>query len=634
MFQIDSLPGQIPKLRLVYLRFLCAIAAAFGALLIGEHVYLKEFLTTDENSYLYQAWVFLQGQISTPAPAGIEAFFHRMVIIDEKVGWVSRYPPAHSIWMMPGVAVDYPRLMVAVAAFLSLWFLTKASDRLNIPIWITVGLLFASPYFWLMQGSVLSHTSGLAATALMTWAYLVWLDDRRASFLAIAGLAWAFLFLNRTFTAFLIAIPFGIHALYKLYQLRTVRDLISVVIFAGCAFVGVIFFLIYNFLVTGDPLLPTYLYYNKNDGLGFGIRNQPDYLFTPQKGWEFIKFNLATLNIRLWGFFGSLIVWIILVLIGWRSKGISLMLLSATLLVWLGYGAFWFKGIEEVAPVYYYETLVFVILLAGLGLTRLLDMDWRIPKLAKLLTCVVIVSFVGQASARTFYKYGVEIIHRNAEKGQYQRMIKAVPPNSIVLIKDFPRDILDETSWNPKGLQSDPLIMRASNGSRHLIHHYYPNRRVYLVEGTPAKPPKLIEGIDENIPHLSALRMRSRVGSQNEKGFRIAQAPDDGRGPLAYGVKYYFIPGTYEVTYYLKAEGEAGDIAGVVDVIESKYGSRLAYKELNPGDRNVTFKIKVDKLTLVEPRLHFVGQGRLEFDRVEIRLIKNDLKAEQIASSY
>ncbi len=605
--------------------------AAFGALLMGEHVYLKEFITTDENSYLFQAWLFLQGKISAPVPPGIESFARSMIINDEQAGWLSRYPPAHSVWLMPGVAIDYPRIMVAVAAFWSVWFITKAAERLQIPIWIVVGLLFVSPYFWLMQGSVLSHTSGLMATAIMMWAYLAWFEDRKNSYLVIAGLAWAFLFLNRTFTAFLIAIPFGLHILYVLFRSRTIKDLIATVVFASCAIIGVIVFFIYNYRVTGDPFLPTYLYYNRLDGLGFGIRNQLDYNFTPAEGWEFIKFNLSTLNIRLWGFWGSLIALLGLTLVGWRTKGISLMMLAGTLLVWLGYGAFWFKGIEEVAPVYYYETLVFVVLLAGLGVHRLLQMDWHIPSWSKALTCLFVAAFVGQASARTFYKYGVEIIQRSADKAQYQKMIKAVPPNSIVLIHGFPRGMMYETLWNPKGLQSDPLIMKGGFSSRHLIHHYYPDRKVYLVEGTPPKAPKFIGDISAEIPHLSAARMGSAVGIKNGKGFRIAAAPEDGRGPLAYGIRHYFVPGVYEIKFFLKASGKQGEVPGIVDVLETKNGTRLAYKELVPGEEIVTFKIEVDELTLIEPRVHYSGEGRLEFDRIEMKLLSNKLEEQETA---
>ena len=112
-------------------RLALALLVAGGALIIGEKIYFGEYLTTDENSYMFQAWLFLQGKLSQSCPPLEDAFFHRMIICDEQVGWVSRYPPAHSIWLVPGVALGYPRLRSAVAAFLAVWFLSAAAARLK-----------------------------------------------------------------------------------------------------------------------------------------------------------------------------------------------------------------------------------------------------------------------------------------------------------------------------------------------------------------------------------------------------------------------------------------------------------------------------------------------------------------------
>ncbi len=45
---------------------------------------------------------------------------HRMIIQDADVGWLSRYPPLHSLWLVPGVAVANSYLMIALTAGLSL----------------------------------------------------------------------------------------------------------------------------------------------------------------------------------------------------------------------------------------------------------------------------------------------------------------------------------------------------------------------------------------------------------------------------------------------------------------------------------------------------------------------------------
>ena len=624
MFILNQLKDKARQIKLVHLQLLAAFAAAYGALLIGEHVYLKEFLTTDENSYLFQAWLFLQGKLKLAAPPGVESFFHRMIINDYQVGWFSRYPPAHALWLVPGVAVGYPRLMVACAAFLTVWFLTKSSQRLKIPVWITIGLLFASPYFWLMQGSVLSHTSGLTATTVMLWAYLVWLDERDSTFLLIAGLVWAFLFLNRTYTAVLIAIPFAFHILSQLYQARTIKNLMAVFIFAGSAFTGVMVFFIYNYLMVGDPFMPTYLYYNPTEGLGFGPRNRPGFVFTPEMGWGYIKSNLSILNIRLWGFFGSLLVWLVLTIIGWRTKGISLLMLSASLLIWFGYGAFWFKGIDEVAPVYYYETLVFIVLLAAMGVSRLLELNWRIPAWSKFVVCMIAVGLVGLASAKNFYQNGAFIIQHHLKKSQYSRMISSVPPGSIVFVTGFPMRFLAETSWNPHGLESDPLVLRYGFGNTHLISHYFPDRPLYLVAGSPPQPPKLLNDRIQHPPTIFADKMYSQTGIIKTE-YRVAESPNHQAGALGHRVFQYFIPGTYEVKFYFNAIGEDGHTVGFVDVVEKDDKKKLAHKDIKTGQDSASLTIQVDSITLVEPRIYFDGKGKLEFSHIEIRLLEKNL---------
>ena len=602
-------------------RFICALVAGLGALLIGEHVYVSEFITADENSYVFQAWIFLQGKLSLAAPAGIESLAHNMIINDEKVGWFSRYPPAHAVWIMPGVAINYPRLMIAVAAFIFVWFLTKTGNKLHIPTWITVGLLFISPFFWLMQGSVLSHTSGLAATTIMLWAYLSWLDSRKANFLVVAGLAWAFLFLNRTFTAALIAIPFAIYSITDLVKNRTLKNFLDSTIFAACALVGILVFFLYNYATVGDPFMPTYLYYNPLDNLGFGVRHGPNLAHTIEKGWLIVNANIATLNSRLWGFSGSLVVWAGLVVMGWHSRGISLLMLGCTLMVWFGYVFFWFPGISEVAPVYYYETLVFVILLAGLGLNRLLTMDWTLAKSGKALVIGISAIFVFQASIRTFYTHAQGIKDRNQGKADYRAMIEAVPPNSIVFLSGIPRLIRQEITWNPHGLQSDPLIVQADHGSLHFVKHYYPSRNLYHIHGSPPGPAQLIEDTDDGIPILPANKMRARTGSIDENDRRIAKSPDDNKGLLGHGIKQFFMPGTYEITYTLKADGYQTDKIGMVDVIATRSGEKLASKILKPGDTTVVLEVNVDDVMLVEPRVYFLGQGELQLDRIEMRLM-------------
>jgi len=47
---------------------------------------------------------------------------------------------------------------------------------------------------------------------------------------------------------------------------------------------------------------------------------------------------------------------------------------------------------------------------------------------------------------------------------------------------------------------------------------------------------------------------------------------------------------------------------------------------LKPGDHNVVLRLNVYEDRIVEPLLFFDGAGRLEFDRIEIRLLQTEAK--------
>lgn len=611
------------------LRLALALLAAVGALYIGEHIYLGEYLTTDENSYMFQAWIFLQGKFSLSCPPLEDAFFHRMIICDDQAGWVSRYPPAHSIWLMPGIALEFPRLMTAVAASLSVWFISGAGEKLAIPAWCTGLLLMISPYFWLMQGSVLSHTSGLATTAILVWAYLAWFQERKLAFAAIAGLAWAFLFLNRSYTAVWIAIPLSVHALLCLYQslgrIDFKRIFAGTIVFAACSSVGIVMYICYNHTITGNALTSTFLYYDPSEGPGFGSVHGREH--TPATGGSFLKNNLTALNVNLWGFTGSLFAWLALSLIGWR-KMITPLFLSATFLVWVSYSAFWFPGILEVQPIYYYETLPFVILTAAMGLKRLFEAPWCLPSWSKLLVVSLMIFGTASIAFKTFQINAQVVTKRNAYTHAFQGVIRNVPTDSIVVLEGLHKDILAQNSWNPYGLDSKPLILRNVHGVTQVIPALFPGRPVFKISGWTPKAAEPMAGPESKIRTIHASRMLHATGERNKLSTThtlIAQAGQHKEGLLAYSARQYLIPGSYEATFYLNARGNPGEIIGHVEFIDVETKTALGQHDVFAGDKTVVLKLDVDTIGLAEPRVVYRGKGSLEFGRIELHLISTEI---------
>ncbi|MBU4286327.1 MAG: hypothetical protein KKD76_05400, partial [Verrucomicrobia bacterium] len=128
-----------------FIRLATALLAMVAAYILGHWFFFDLPFTTDENSYVFQAHNFLEGHVARRMPPVPWAFFHPMIICDEQVGWLSRYPPAHSLWLAPGVLIGNARLMSALAAGLSVWLITGCALLLNIPALLISLLLLASP---------------------------------------------------------------------------------------------------------------------------------------------------------------------------------------------------------------------------------------------------------------------------------------------------------------------------------------------------------------------------------------------------------------------------------------------------------------------------------------------------------
>lgn len=602
-----------------FLYFALASLAALGTLLIGERVFFNEYVTTDEHSYIYEAWLFSQGKLSLSCPQLTDAFFHRMIICDDQVGWVSRYPPAQILWLVPGVVLGYPRLMTAVAAFLAVWFLIKAGRRLDIPGWCSALLLMISPYFWLMQGTVLSHTSALAVTALMIWAYLVWIQERKIPFAVIAGLAWGFLFLGRSYTAIWIALPFAVDALFRLAQTRTRPMWVGTFSFAVSAGTGILGYLAYNYLITGDALHSTFLHYDPSDTLGFGVRH--GHLFTPEQGWEYIKTNINALNVNLWGFKGSLWVWLALSLFGWRKR-ISAMFLAVIFLVWLAYGAFWFRGITDIQPVYYYETLTFMVLAAGMGVSRLFRANWRVPDQMKSLAVGLLIVVVSLGALKTFDTNAEVVKKRMHYLHTKSQAIHSVPAGSIVILDKLQKWGL---VFNPHGLDSDPMVVRDVYGVSLVLPRLFPDRTLYELSAHSSVKPRLVQDGEHVLRIIPATGADAKTGKRNHSVSPvnyIALESEHKAGLLAYRVRQYMLPGLYEITFILKASGKPGDKIGHIELHDQLQDENLQTRILRPGDRKVMMRLNVYEDRIVEPRLYFDGSGQLEFDRIEIRLLQ------------
>ncbi len=620
---------------------------ALGALLVfsaslwlGESVFLDAPLTTDENAYLFQAHCFADGVLARPAPEPKRMFPHEMLIMDDQAGWMSRYPPGHAAWLTPGVLAGRPRIMVALAALLSFLVMAGLGRQLGLSRLLLPLLLLLSPYFLFMHGTLLSHSSGLLAAACMLLAYVRLKQGGSVLWGMLAGLAWTALFLNRTYTAALVAVPFGIDALVDLARHRTARNLAGTLFFVLASGLGFALFLLYNHLTVGDPWTPTYLYYQASDALGFGPRppGQIPAVHTPAAGLRAMAENLRLLDRWLYGFPGSLALVLALGLVGWNRRW-SPLCLAAPICVWLGYVLFWFEGIRLVGPVYYFETLVFLLVLAGFGLQRLLApatrLSWR--RLVPAVACGLAAAFFSIG----FVRQQADVLRSWQETGgRYRALLAQAPAGSLILAPRIEgmNYVSRGMAFNPRGLDSDPLVASMDKLDPRILAGAFPERRPLVLVQDQGR--LRLEPFADNRPirYLfpvteTLCRTGENRGGEPGSRLRVAHAGVHGADWLAYGATFWVGPGSYNLQVALRVEGASADAPLVIDVVTDG-GNRVLARhtvcETGPGPVRMPFRVA--RSTRVEPRIYYNGSGTVVAGEMKIIQVPDDSRPEAAGS--
>lgn len=589
------------------LRLLASVAAAVGSLLVNQGVYRNTPVTTDENSYVFQARTFLEGHVARPYPPVAQVFQHEMIILSPQVGWLSRYAPAHALWLLPGVWLGQPRLMAAVAAGLAVWFISGGILLIGGSVGIGCLVLLCSPYFQFMNGTLLSHTSGLATVAILWWAFLSWQIHGSRWHAVVSGLAWAFLFLNRTYTAALLAVPLGIAALVHLgVRWRNPRQWTGTLLFGTCAAVGLGLFLLYNALAVGNPFVATHAFYGDEAAVGFTAGH------TWRDGLRDMWGNLRLLDLWLLGSPGSLILVSLAVVIGW-SRIWSLVCVGGVASVVVGYSAFSSPGFNTCGPYYYFETLPFLVTFLALAAARLErgPMGRRMVLLFAVAMLIAGGAFMKQETRRTRKDRAADV--------RAQEALRHAPPGALIFVGGFNETVGRQLLLNERGLRSDPLVVQDWGRRNYLTARTFPDRACY----------RLRPGMDRVVPFMVPFQKvvceADAADVQSEVGRLVAgdgtpepvlvTATNGARaGWLAYGKRFPVLAGRYRVTFRLDSAEVPAATPGLIEVRDAD-GHRLAQREVCGTSTNAgqVLEFVMPAYGTVEPRVRYGGDGRLMF---------------------
>lgn len=613
---------------------LLAFAASWG---IAHAVFLRSPITTDEQSYLFQAHLFAQGTLKYDAPVFIQPFRYPMIILDPVAGWFSRYPPGHALWLALGILGGSVYGSVALAAAGGMALTLTAVRALGGSVVAAGCALLLSPFFLFTFGTLMSHTTGFMAAAGMILGYVLQQKTGRNLWAVFAGLAWAWLVMNRTYTALLIAVPFALDALWHLWIHRTDRHYVwGTVLFAASACSGIAALFVYNALTLGDPFQMTYLYYDPSDQLGFGWRhNHPVFpapkpvLHSFEKGIGDLAHNLHLLDEWLFGFNGSLIIWFLLTLAGWTRRW-SLLLSASAFSVAAGYVLFWYPGWNETGPNYYVEALPAMILTASLGAATLFRRASKAPRLRTLVIALALVVW-GSFTLTFGMRQGTKQQQELKPRAAFHEFIQEMPPQSLLFIKPeliahaWPNHDL---VFNPKGANQPVVLARWLEDSYETLIRQYSTHTPYIL--TVENNRIGYKPAPEPTPMKHTVQMRSqhrRTGGNLEHPdtprdvVRYADSETHSEGFLLFGRPIAFYPGTFRIRLELetRAPSESSEII-TLEVIRPPEETRRVSRTFkgNLPRQEIGIDFTLDDFQDLEPRVHFHGEGSVHIYSLQV----------------
>ncbi len=164
----------------------------------------------DTAAYIFQAKLFASGTLAAPAPADFG--FSPSPHINVYNGlWAAKYPFGNSLFLAPGIFIDLPWLMPALATTLSLILFFDIARMLFDGRTASLALILAglSPATLILGATFLSQPTSRLFLAMFLWALLKCLKSPSVALGATAGLALGYAFNTRP----LVAAVFGVASL-------------------------------------------------------------------------------------------------------------------------------------------------------------------------------------------------------------------------------------------------------------------------------------------------------------------------------------------------------------------------------------------------------------------------------------
>lgn len=598
-------------------------------------IYHSQPITTDENAYIFEAKLLAKGRFYSRLPPAREFFRAEQMVLNDK--WFSRYPPGHSLVLIPGVLLNFNHLMpIILSSFMIViiyCFLLKLTKSLIVSA-IAGIVTISSPFFIAVSGYCGSHSS--FSFFIVLYLFVLYrniegkLKNNRLSF--FLGLLWSFIFIIRQYSCLLATTPFVCYHLYLCLRYKCYKNLIY---FALGSIPLIMLFFLYNYKCTGNPLLQTYSCYDPEEKLGFGLRYSGEYLFTPQEALKNLKNNIILLDKWLFGLPFPLLIILASVLFSRKTVWKMLSLCSILLLI-TGYFFFYFPGLGWIGPNYYYDIFPILVILFFWSLSYIYNKYLR--KWHTICLALLII-----APAYIFYypgfikKMSKGILLRTQELVAFENIKKKNNIHNAIVFFQADYSIFSPPTIfinNSPFLDNDVLTVQDLEQANYSLMSLYPEREYYRLYFTGKEEGSSISEIyhqksfslnmefDDNFSTLTGRRVP--IGSTG-KYILYAKKGVDKSGSLLYGPYKWFPGGEYKCVFYIRVDRIADNAPiAKIDVCTDS-GTRVFAERILTGSdfhgnniHKFILNFRLNTLTKLETRVYFYSNADLCIRKVRI----------------
>jgi hypothetical protein len=230
----------------------------------------------DERAYLVQARLFAGFRWTAPTPPVPLAWEMPHVFLEPTI--FSKYPPGHSLLLVPGVWIGAPALIPIIltgfaGGMLFLLIRQHAGNLTGLVGWL---LWTTSPTTLVWHATYMSQTSTVVLWLVALLAVSKWWRSLEWFMLCLSSAALSFMAITRPVPGLVLAVLVGSAAVMRSAQERQMKSLFLAMV-VGAAICSVI--PVWAWLSTGSPLEMPYLsysrYYFPFDLPGFRLDSSP-----------------------------------------------------------------------------------------------------------------------------------------------------------------------------------------------------------------------------------------------------------------------------------------------------------------------------------------------------------------------